>query len=176
MVVLWWWFYSMTGDDNLSLSLSWIMAMVLVLLIPQWEWLANKMGVLGSFGGKQSVLLVCNSYLEDYADCGGVELMIVIWPSLYVHPRRNAWSPNESDYPIRWECWDPLVESNLSFWCVTRTLRTMQTVGVLNLWSSFGRHCMSTPEGMHDPPMRVTIQLDGSAGILWWKAICPFGV
>jgi len=24
---------------------------------------------------------------------------------------------------------------------------------------------------MHDPPMRVTIQLDGSAGILWRKAI-----
>ena len=40
--------------------------------------------------------------------------MIVIWPSLYVHPWRNAWSPNESDYPIRWECWDPLAESNSS--------------------------------------------------------------
>ena len=94
-------------------------------MIPQWEWLSNKMVVLGSFCGKQSVLLVCNSSSEDCADCrGGGDFMIINWPSLYVHPQRNAWCPNESDYPTRWEYWDPFAESNLSFWYLRRRKST----------------------------------------------------
>ena len=40
--------------------------------------------------GQLSFFLVCNSYLEVHADCGGADFMIVNWPSLFVHPLKNA--------------------------------------------------------------------------------------
>ena len=163
VLVLWWWFNPWLEMTTISISLCKIM---------QWSWL----------------------YLHKRR--WWANTFVEIWPWWFYLDKWTAWrnpvllmmnlkmirkllSNKENLKMIRVTCnWDRISQKRQtsSIWCVTLPQRTILTVGVLNLWLSFGRHCMSIPKGMHDPPMRVTIQFDGRAGILWWKAICPFGV